>query len=60
MMPARRHTDARCWTGCRRCAAAPKMCLGADHLVRVGGPAEVMFRPADADDLAAFMAAKPD
>lgn len=26
---------------------------------RVGGPAEVMFRPADADDLAAFMAAKP-
>ncbi|MGD9537217.1 MAG: UDP-N-acetylmuramate dehydrogenase [Alphaproteobacteria bacterium] len=27
---------------------------------RVGGPAEVMFRPADADDLAAFLAAKPD
>jgi UDP-N-acetylmuramate dehydrogenase len=26
---------------------------------RVGGPAEVMFRPADADDLAAFVAAKP-
>ncbi|MFO1156318.1 MAG: UDP-N-acetylmuramate dehydrogenase [Rhodospirillales bacterium] len=26
---------------------------------RVGGPAEVMFRPADADDLAAFLAAKP-
>jgi UDP-N-acetylmuramate dehydrogenase len=26
---------------------------------RVGGPAEVMFRPADGDDLAAFMAAKP-
>jgi UDP-N-acetylmuramate dehydrogenase len=26
---------------------------------RVGGPAEVMFRPADADDLAAFIAAKP-
>jgi UDP-N-acetylmuramate dehydrogenase len=26
---------------------------------RVGGPAEVMFRPADANDLAAFMAAKP-
>ena len=27
---------------------------------RVGGPAEVMFRPADADDLSAFLAAKPD
>ncbi len=26
---------------------------------RVGGPAEVMFRPVDADDLAAFLAAKP-
>ncbi len=26
---------------------------------RVGGPAEVMFRPADADDLAAFLAGKP-
>jgi len=26
---------------------------------RVGGPAEVMFRPEDADDLAAFLAAKP-
>lgn len=27
---------------------------------RVGGPAEVMFRPADADDLAAFLQQKPD
>jgi UDP-N-acetylmuramate dehydrogenase len=26
----------------------------------VGGPAEVMFRPADRDDLAAFLAGKPD
>jgi len=26
---------------------------------RVGGPAEVMFRPADEDDLAAFLAARP-
>ncbi|HWI27340.1 MAG TPA: UDP-N-acetylmuramate dehydrogenase [Stellaceae bacterium] len=26
---------------------------------RVGGPAEVMFRPADPEDLAAFLAAKP-
>jgi UDP-N-acetylmuramate dehydrogenase len=26
---------------------------------RVGGPAEVMFRPADRDDLIAFLAAKP-
>ncbi len=27
---------------------------------RVGGPAEVMFRPADRDDLAEFLGAKPD
>lgn len=27
---------------------------------RVGGPAEVMFRPADVDDLAQFLARKPD
>jgi UDP-N-acetylmuramate dehydrogenase len=27
---------------------------------RVGGPAEVLFRPADRDDLAAFMRAKPE
>ena len=27
---------------------------------RVGGPAEVLFRPADADDLAGFLAGKPD
>jgi len=27
---------------------------------RVGGPAEVMFRPADRDDLAKFLAEKPD
>jgi UDP-N-acetylmuramate dehydrogenase len=27
---------------------------------RVGGPAEVLFRPADRDDLAAFLADKPD
>jgi UDP-N-acetylmuramate dehydrogenase len=27
--------------------------------LRVGGAAEVMFRPADSDDLAAFLAAKP-
>ena len=26
---------------------------------RVGGPAEVMFRPVDRDDLAAFLAGKP-
>ena len=27
---------------------------------RAGGPAEILFRPADADDLAAFIAAKPE
>ncbi|MCW5747946.1 MAG: UDP-N-acetylmuramate dehydrogenase [Alphaproteobacteria bacterium] len=28
--------------------------------LRAGGPAEVLFRPADADDLAAFLAGTPD
>jgi UDP-N-acetylmuramate dehydrogenase len=27
---------------------------------RAGGPAEILFRPADAEDLATFLAAKPD
>ncbi len=33
--------------------------LGRITWFRVGGPAEVMFRPADAADLAAFLAARP-
>jgi UDP-N-acetylmuramate dehydrogenase len=33
--------------------------LGAMTWFRVGGPAEVLFRPADPDDLAAFLAQKP-
>jgi UDP-N-acetylmuramate dehydrogenase len=33
--------------------------LAAITWFRVGGPAEVMFRPADIDDLAGFLAAKP-
>jgi UDP-N-acetylmuramate dehydrogenase len=33
--------------------------LAALTWFRVGGPAEVLFRPADAEDLAAFIAAKP-
>ena len=33
--------------------------LGQYTWFRVGGPAEILFRPEDADDLAAFMAAKP-
>ncbi len=33
--------------------------LAAITWFRVGGPAEVMFRPADADDLAVFLAARP-
>lgn len=33
--------------------------LAAVTWFRVGGAAEVLFRPADADDLAAFVAAKP-
>jgi UDP-N-acetylmuramate dehydrogenase len=33
--------------------------LGPQTWFRTGGPAEVLFRPADADDLAAFLAALP-
>jgi UDP-N-acetylmuramate dehydrogenase len=33
--------------------------LAATTWFRVGGPAEMLFRPADRDDLAAFLAAKP-
>jgi UDP-N-acetylmuramate dehydrogenase len=33
--------------------------LGTSTWFRVGGPAEVMFRPADSDDLAEFLAARP-
>ncbi|MDF2763955.1 MAG: UDP-N-acetylenolpyruvoylglucosamine reductase [Rhodospirillales bacterium] len=33
--------------------------LGPMTWFRVGGPAEVLFRPADRDDLSAFLAAKP-
>jgi UDP-N-acetylmuramate dehydrogenase len=33
--------------------------LSAVTWFRVGGPAEVMFRPADIEDLAAFLAARP-
>ena len=33
--------------------------LGAQTWFRVGGPAEVLFRPADLDDLADFLAALP-
>lgn len=34
--------------------------LGRFTWFKVGGPAEVLFRPADAEDLAAFLAACPD
>jgi UDP-N-acetylmuramate dehydrogenase len=37
--------------------AAP---IGPMTWFRVGGPAEVLFRPADRDDLAAFLADKPE
>ena len=33
--------------------------LGPTTWFRVGGPAEVLFRPADVDDLRAFLAALP-
>jgi len=34
--------------------------LGPQTWFRTGGPAEVLFRPADAEDLASFLAALPD
>jgi UDP-N-acetylmuramate dehydrogenase len=40
----------------RLAADAP---LGPQTWFRTGGPAEVLFRPSDADDLAAFLAALP-
>ncbi|MDB5487700.1 MAG: murB, partial [Reyranella sp.] len=33
--------------------------LGPQTWLRAGGPAEVLFRPADVEDLAAFMAGLP-
>jgi UDP-N-acetylmuramate dehydrogenase len=60
MMAARKHSDAlidRLSPVRGRLAAdAP---LAGQTWFRVGGPAEVLFRPADAEDLAAFIAAKP-
>ncbi len=38
---------------------APNAPLGAVTWFRAGGTAEVLFRPADADDLAAFLARRP-
>jgi len=37
----------------------PQVELAPQAWFRVGGPAEILFRPADRDDLAAFMAACP-
>ncbi|HSO42230.1 MAG TPA: UDP-N-acetylenolpyruvoylglucosamine reductase, partial [Rhodospirillales bacterium] len=38
---------------------AENVSLAAITWFRVGGPAEVLFRPAGEDDLAAFLATKP-
>ena len=45
----------------RPCAAPTRHGAALKDLVwfRAGGPAEVLFRPADAEDLATFLAAKP-
>lgn len=42
-----------------RGSLAPNAPLADQTWFRVGGPAEVLFKPADADDLAAFMAGCP-
>lgn len=46
-------------TGRLRGRAQADAPLGAQTWFRVGGPAEFLVRPADADDLAAFLAALP-
>lgn len=60
MMPALRHTHGLIerlpMVRGRYTAGAP---LSGVTWFRVGGPAEVLYRPADADDLAAFLAARP-
>jgi UDP-N-acetylmuramate dehydrogenase len=59
MMPATRHPhliDRLPAVRGRLTADAP---LAPVTWFRVGGPAEVLFRPADPDDLAEFLAAKP-
>lgn len=61
MMAALRHTphlvDRLPMVRGRYSADAP---LAQVTWFRVGGPAEVLFRPADVDDLAGFLAAKPE
>src|SRR5260221_6080347 len=60
MMPARKPTshliDRLPAVRGRYTADAP---LSGITWFRVGGPAEVMFRPADVEDLATFLAGKP-
>ncbi len=61
MMVARRHHPPRLIERLPRVRGRLGENAPLAHLTwfRVGGPAEVMFRPADLDDLAAFLAAKP-
>ncbi|MCC7426117.1 MAG: UDP-N-acetylmuramate dehydrogenase [Alphaproteobacteria bacterium] len=61
MAPARTTTDAPLLDRLPpvRGRLVPDAPLGAQTWFRAGGAAEVLFRPADADDLAAFMAARP-
>ena len=60
MMPARRTTDGLLHRLPEvRGRYAENVPLAPITWFRVGGPAEVVFRPADADDLAAFLAGKP-
>ena len=59
MMPARRARSLLDRLPPVRGRYAENVPLAPLTWFRVGGPAEVMFRPADVDDLAAFLARKP-
>jgi UDP-N-acetylmuramate dehydrogenase len=58
-MPLDGHTLLRRLPQNLRGALLPNAPLADQTWFRVGGPAEVLFKPADADDLAAFMAGCP-
>ncbi len=59
MMPAMRATSLLDRLPPVRGRLTENAALAGITWFRVGGPAEVMFRPADRDDLVAFLAAKP-
>ena len=59
MMPARKPTSLIDRLPPVRGRLSANVTLATTTWFRVGGPAEVMFRPADLDDLGDFLAARP-